>query len=61
MLDVVRSIKFKTTTMSYEDIVDLIEENIRNIEQDFLPNSKLPDSHDYEWINKFILKQYGEQ
>lgn len=60
MLDVVRSIKFKTTTMRYNDIVDLIEENIRNIEQDFLPNSKLPNANDYEWINKFILKHYGE-
>jgi len=61
MLDVVRSIKFKTTTMSYEDIVDLIEENIRNIEQDFLPNSKLPNAADWDWINNFIFRQYGEQ
>lgn len=60
MLDVVRSIKFKTTTMSYNDIVDLIEENIRNIEQDFLPNSRLPSKPDDEWIKNFILRQYGE-
>lgn len=61
MLDVVRSIKFKTTTMSYNDIVDLIEENIRNIEQDFMPNSRLPQFPDWNWINNFILRQYGEQ
>lgn len=60
MLDVVRSIKFKTTTMSYEDIVDLIEENIRNIEADYLPNSKLRTTPDHDWINNFVLRQYGE-
>lgn len=60
-LDQVRAIKFKVTAMSYEEIVALIEERIQGIEDTWLPNSKLPEKPDVDWINKFILTQYEEK
>lgn len=58
-LDQVRAIKFKVTAMSYEQIVALIEERICGIEDMWLPNSKLPEKPDWDWINSFIMRQYG--
>lgn len=59
-LNVVRSIKFKTTTMSYEEFVAAIETNIEHIEKECMPNTRLPDKPDWDWINAFILRQYKE-
>jgi hypothetical protein len=58
-LNVIRSIKYKTTEMSYEEIIDAIEMNLEHIEKVCLPNSKLPEKPDWYWIDNFILKQYG--
>jgi len=59
-LKVVRDIKFKQTTMSYDEIVELIEQNIETVES-CLKTTSLPSKPDWDWINNFILKQYGEQ
>ena len=59
-LDQVRAIKFKVTAMSYEQIVELIEQRIQGIEDTWLPNTKLPDKPDWGWIDNFILRAYEE-
>lgn len=57
-LEQIRAIKFKTTPLHYEEIVDLIEQQIKHIEGDCIPNTKLPDKPDYAWIEQFILNLY---
>jgi hypothetical protein len=57
-LQTVREIKFKQTDMTYDDIVELIQSNIEIVENNLL-TTKLPEKPDWEWINGFILRQYG--
>ena len=60
-LDLVRAIKFKTTDMTYEQIVDFIEKKLKDIEENILPNSKLRNKPDYNFINQFILDIYNNK
>ena len=57
-LEQIRAIKFKTTPLHYEEIVDLIEQQIKHIEEDCIPNTKLPAKPDYAWIEQLILNLY---
>ena len=59
-LCVIRDIKFKTTSWSYEKIVEVIEHEIQLIETCYLPESKLPDKPDWDWIDNLILEIYEE-
>lgn len=54
----IKSIKYKTTDLSFDGIMDFINEKIEYIEKVLLPNSILRDKADYKWIEQFILKQY---
>lgn len=54
----IKSIKYKTTELSFDGIMDFINEKIDYIENILLPKSALRDKADYKWIEKFILKQY---
>lgn len=56
--DFIKSVKYNTSKMSYEEIMKLIEEKISVIENRLLPNSTLREKADYKWIEQFILKQY---
>ena len=58
--NVIRSIKFKTTEMTYEQIIEALEMNLEHIEKVCMPNTCLPDKPDWDWINAFILRQYKE-
>ena len=57
--DFVKSIKYNQTDMSYDDIMKWIEDKMKYIDEKLLPNSTLREKADYEWIERFILKQYG--
>lgn len=57
-LDLVKAIKFKTTKMTYDQIVDFIEGELNYIETTLLPNSKLREKPDYKFIENIILKAY---
>ena len=54
----IKTIKYKTTAMSFDEIVDWIEKKITYIEECLLPKSNLREKSDYKWIENFILKQY---
>lgn len=56
--DFIKFIKFHTTNMTYEDIMDFIEKKMKYIEETLLPKSTLREKADYEWIDEFILKIY---
>lgn len=60
-VDFIKSIKYNTTNMSFEEIIDYINNRIDYITNDLLPKSTLREKADYKWIEKFILKIYGEQ
>ena len=57
-LNIIRGIKFKTTKMTYEEILAAIEMQIDYIEKEQLPRTRLPEKPDWDWINNFILEQY---
>ena len=57
-LELIRNIKFHTTVLSYEEIVELVELQIKRIEEEYLPKTKLPKAPNWDWINEFILRQY---
>ena len=57
-LQLIRSIKFKQTDLTYDQIVERIETKIRLIEH-LLTTTTLPAKPDWNWINGFILKQYN--
>ena len=57
-LDVVREIKFKTTKMTYDQIVDFIEGELNYIETTLLPNSKLREKPDHKFMEEIVLKAY---
>ena len=60
VLQTVREIKFKETSMTYDDIIDLIKVNIEIVES-CLKTTTLPKQPDWGWINEFILQLYKEQ
>jgi predicted nucleotidyltransferase len=57
--DFVKSIKYNTSNMSYEEIMSWIENHIMHIDEVLLPKSTLREKADYKWIEKFILDCYG--
>ena len=57
-LNIIRGIKFKTTKMTYDEILAAIEMQIDYIENEQLPRTRLPEKPDWDWINSFILRQY---
>lgn len=54
----IKSIKYKTTEMSFEEIISWIETKIKEIENVLLPNSNLQEKVNQHWINQFILICY---
>lgn len=56
--DFIKSIKYKTTSMNYNEIMEWIDEHIKNIEDNLLPKSTLREKADYKWIENFILSCY---
>ena len=48
--DFIKSIKYKTTSMNYNEIMEWIDEHIKNIEDNLLPKSTLREKADYKWI-----------
>ena len=59
VLQTVRAVKFKTTDMTYDDIIDLIKVNIEIVENN-LKTTTLPKQPDWGWVNDFILQLYKE-
>ena len=57
----IKSIKYKTTSMKYDEIMKWIDNHIMHIEEVLLPKSTLREKSDMKWINNFILNLYGEQ
>lgn len=55
----VKSIKYNTSNMTYEEIMQWIEDKISLIDNRLLPNSTLREKADYKWIEGFVLKQYA--
>ena len=58
MADFIKSIKYKTTDMNFDEIMDWIESKIHEIDEKLLPMSTLPERADQKWIEQFILKCY---
>jgi predicted nucleotidyltransferase len=56
--DFVKSIKYNTSNMSYEEIMSWIENHIMHIDEVLLPKSTLREKADYKWIEQFILSCY---
>ena len=56
--EVIKSIKYNTSNLSYDELMNLIEDKIIYIENVLLPNSTLREKADYKWIENFILKCY---
>lgn len=56
----IKSIKYNTTNMSYDEIMNYIEEKINLIDNKLLPESTLREKADYKWIDKFVLKCYKD-
>lgn len=54
----IKSIKYKTTSMTFDGIISFIEEKIKYIDDVLMPNSVLPEKPDRKWIDEFILKCY---
>ena len=59
----IKSIKYNTSNLTYEEIMQMIEDKIYNIDNNLLPNSRLREKADYKWIEKFILScyEYGDK
>ena len=57
--DFIKSIKYNTTEMTYDEIMTWIEDKMKYIDEKLIPGSTLREKADYEWIENFILKQYG--
>jgi predicted nucleotidyltransferase len=54
----VKSIKYNTIDMTYEEIMKWIENHIMHIDEVLLPKSTLREKADYKWIETFILNCY---
>lgn len=57
-VEFVKSIKYNTSNMSYNDIMKWIEDKINLIDNKLLPKSTLREKADYKWIDTFILSCY---
>ena len=57
--DFIKSIKYKTTALSRDEIMDWIEKKIAYIESNLIENSNLQDKADFKWIKNCICKSYG--
>ena len=60
-LEFVRSIKFKTTKMNYDEIIEWISKKYDEINNKLIKESNLRDNPDKEWIDNFILKCYDNK
>ena len=58
-LKFVKEIKYKTTALKYEQIVELIEGRISAVEA-LLKTTQLRATPDWDWINAFVLGLYKE-
>ena len=58
--DFIKSIKYNTTDMSYDDIISFIDKKIKEIDI-LLKSSKMREVSDKKWMNEFILKQYKDK
>ena len=58
-VDFVKSIKYNTSNMKYEEVMSWIEHHIIYIDEVLLPKSTLREKADYKWIENFILNCYG--
>lgn len=56
--DFIKSIKYKNIDMSFNEIMNWIEDKIHEIDEKLLPMSNLPEKVNQEWIDNFILKCY---
>lgn len=56
--DFIKSIKYQTTSMTFDEIIDWIEMKIKEIDEIILPQSELPEKVNQKWIEKFILGCY---
>ena len=56
----VKSIKYKTIDMTYDQIMEWIDQKINLIDTELLPKSTLREKADYKWIEQFILDQYRD-
>lgn len=54
----IKSIKYNTSNMSYDEIMKWIENKMDLIDNDLLPKSTLREKADYNWIEEFILSCY---
>lgn len=55
--DFIKSIKYNTTAMTRDEIMEWIEKKIEYI-NDLIEKSNLREKSDYDWINNFILSCY---
>ena len=55
--DFIKSIKYNTSHLTRDEIMDWIEKKIEYINTQ-LEKSRLREKADYKWIEKFILKCY---
>ena len=56
----IKSIKFNHSVMSYDEIMEFIEQKLIYIEQVLKPQSQLRDKADMNFIENFILQAYKE-
>lgn len=54
----IKSIKYKNTEMTFEEIIEWIEKKIEYIETELIPNSSLRNVSDFDWIENYLLKIY---
>ena len=55
----VKSIKYNTSKMTYDEIIKWIEDKMKLIDDELLPKSTLREKADYDWIEDFILSCYN--
>lgn len=56
----IKSIKFNTSVMSYDEIMEFVEQKLVYIEQVLKPQSKLREKADMKFVEDFILQAYQE-
>jgi len=56
--DFIKSIKYNKTNMTYNEIVNYIDNGIKRINEEIFPKSKFQNKVNQNWINTFILNLY---
>lgn len=56
--DFVKSIKYKETELTFDDIVGYLKNKISDIEEHLIPNSKLREKTDFKTVKSLILNAY---